>query len=169
MSDRARMIGHVWYSALVGWINGWSTMARVYDELAVSVRLLLPDELVERRSSAIRLSLPSEPDRPAGSLASAPEHDPRPARQPLFRRRPVHPDGHPVDQRVRHPHGRVRGQALAVGREVADPAQRPGRHRRRVEDAQVGRLAHLDACPGRRARRRRPARPSACGWPARAA
>ena len=50
MSDRARMIGHVWYSALVGWINGWSTMARVYDELAVSVRLLLPDELVERRT-----------------------------------------------------------------------------------------------------------------------
>jgi AcrR family transcriptional regulator len=45
MSDRARMIGHVWYSALVGWINGWSTMTRVYDELAVSVRLLLPDEL----------------------------------------------------------------------------------------------------------------------------
>jgi hypothetical protein len=39
MSERARMIGHVWYSALVGWINGWSTMARVYDELAVSVRL----------------------------------------------------------------------------------------------------------------------------------
>ena len=28
MSERARMIGHVWYSALVGWINGWSTMAR---------------------------------------------------------------------------------------------------------------------------------------------
>jgi AcrR family transcriptional regulator len=42
MSERARMIGHVWYSALVGWINGWSSMARVYDELAVSVRLLLP-------------------------------------------------------------------------------------------------------------------------------
>jgi hypothetical protein len=47
MSERARMIGHVWYSALVGWINGWSTMTRVYDELAVSVRLLLPDELSE--------------------------------------------------------------------------------------------------------------------------
>ena len=45
MSERARMIGHVWYSALVGWINGWSTMARVYDELAVSVRLLLPDDI----------------------------------------------------------------------------------------------------------------------------
>jgi AcrR family transcriptional regulator len=41
--DRSRMIGHVWYSALVGWINGWSTMARVYDELAVAVRLLLPE------------------------------------------------------------------------------------------------------------------------------
>ncbi|HUE06698.1 MAG TPA: TetR family transcriptional regulator, partial [Acidimicrobiales bacterium] len=26
MGDRARMIGHVWYSALVGWVNGWSTM-----------------------------------------------------------------------------------------------------------------------------------------------
>jgi AcrR family transcriptional regulator len=52
MSNRARMIGHVWYSALVGWINGWSTMARVYDELAVSVRLLLPDDLVEHRTSA---------------------------------------------------------------------------------------------------------------------
>ena len=52
MSDRARMIGHVWYSALVGWINGWSTMTRVYDELAVSVRLLLPDELVAHRSPA---------------------------------------------------------------------------------------------------------------------
>jgi AcrR family transcriptional regulator len=52
MSDRARMIGHVWYSALVGWVNGWSTMARVYDELAVSVRLLLPDQLVERGAPA---------------------------------------------------------------------------------------------------------------------
>jgi AcrR family transcriptional regulator len=44
-ADRARIIGHVWYSALVGWVNGWSTMARVYDELAVAVGLLLPPEL----------------------------------------------------------------------------------------------------------------------------
>jgi AcrR family transcriptional regulator len=44
-ADRSRIIGHVWYSALVGWINGWSTMARVYDELAVAVGLLLPSEL----------------------------------------------------------------------------------------------------------------------------
>src|SRR3984893_12202226 len=48
MADRARMIGHVWYSALIGWINGWSTMVRVYDELAVSVRLLLSDKLSHR-------------------------------------------------------------------------------------------------------------------------
>jgi AcrR family transcriptional regulator len=43
VADRARMIGHVWYSALVGWVNGWSTMARVYDELSVAAGLLLPD------------------------------------------------------------------------------------------------------------------------------
>jgi AcrR family transcriptional regulator len=45
LGDRARMIGHVWYSALVGWINGWSTLARVYGELEVAVGLLLPREL----------------------------------------------------------------------------------------------------------------------------
>jgi AcrR family transcriptional regulator len=44
-AERARIIGHVWYSALVGWVNGWSTMARVYDELAVAVGLLLPPGL----------------------------------------------------------------------------------------------------------------------------
>jgi TetR/AcrR family transcriptional regulator, cholesterol catabolism regulator len=45
LSDRARIIGHVWYSALVGWVNGWSTMERVHDELAVAVGLLLPSPL----------------------------------------------------------------------------------------------------------------------------
>ncbi len=44
-ADRSRMIGHVWYSSLVGWVNGWSDMARVHDELAIAVRLLLPEEL----------------------------------------------------------------------------------------------------------------------------
>jgi AcrR family transcriptional regulator len=44
LSDRARIIGHVWYSALVGWINGWSSIGRVHDELVVAVDLLLPDE-----------------------------------------------------------------------------------------------------------------------------
>ncbi|MBV8462177.1 MAG: TetR family transcriptional regulator [Acidimicrobiales bacterium] len=42
ISDRARIIGHVWYSALVGWVNGWSDMRRVHDELGVAVGLLLP-------------------------------------------------------------------------------------------------------------------------------
>jgi AcrR family transcriptional regulator len=42
LGDRARMIGHVWYSALVGWVNGWSNMSRVHDELVVAVELLLP-------------------------------------------------------------------------------------------------------------------------------
>ena len=41
--DRSRVIGHVWYSSLVGWVNGWSDMDRVHDELAVAVRLLLPE------------------------------------------------------------------------------------------------------------------------------
>jgi TetR/AcrR family transcriptional regulator, cholesterol catabolism regulator len=42
-AERTRMIGHVWYSSLVGWVNGWSDMARVHGELAVAVRLLLPE------------------------------------------------------------------------------------------------------------------------------
>jgi len=42
-ADRSRMIGHVWYSSLVGWVSGWSDMSRVHDELAVAVRLLLPN------------------------------------------------------------------------------------------------------------------------------
>lgn len=45
LSDRARLIGHVWYSALVGWVNGWSSMSRVHDELVVAVGLLLPSDL----------------------------------------------------------------------------------------------------------------------------
>lgn len=45
LGDRARMIGHVWYSALVGWVNGWSTMGRVHDELVVAVGLLLPADI----------------------------------------------------------------------------------------------------------------------------
>ena len=42
--ERSRMIGHVWYSAMVGWINGLSSVGRVHDELAVAVRLLLPED-----------------------------------------------------------------------------------------------------------------------------
>jgi AcrR family transcriptional regulator len=53
MAERARMIGHVWYSALVGWISGWSTMSRVYEELAVSVRLLLPEGVARTESDSV--------------------------------------------------------------------------------------------------------------------
>ncbi|MHB8438074.1 MAG: TetR family transcriptional regulator [Acidimicrobiales bacterium] len=49
--DRTRVIGHVWYSSMVGWVNGWSDMQRVREELAVAVRLLLPDGLVAEQSS----------------------------------------------------------------------------------------------------------------------
>jgi AcrR family transcriptional regulator len=45
LSDRARILGHVWYSALVGWVNGWSNMSRVHDELVVAVGLLLPADI----------------------------------------------------------------------------------------------------------------------------
>jgi len=46
LSDRARILGHVWYSALVGWVNGWSSMTRVNNELAITVGLLLPADLM---------------------------------------------------------------------------------------------------------------------------
>ncbi len=45
LGDRARILGHVWYSALVGWITGWSNMDRVHDELVIAVELLLPADL----------------------------------------------------------------------------------------------------------------------------
>jgi TetR/AcrR family transcriptional regulator, cholesterol catabolism regulator len=45
LSDRARILGHVWYSALVGWVNGWSNMGRVHDELVVAIGLLLPSDI----------------------------------------------------------------------------------------------------------------------------
>ncbi len=45
IGDRARILGHVWYSALVGWVNGWSNMSRVHDELVVAVGFLLPADI----------------------------------------------------------------------------------------------------------------------------
>jgi AcrR family transcriptional regulator len=45
LGDRARILGHVWYSALVGWVNGWSNMGRVHDELAVAIAFLLPADI----------------------------------------------------------------------------------------------------------------------------
>ena len=45
LGDRARILGHVWYSVLGGWVNGWSDMGRVHNELVVAVGLLLPSEI----------------------------------------------------------------------------------------------------------------------------
>ena len=36
-----RVLSHVWFSALLGWVNGWSTVGQVGDELEFAARLLL--------------------------------------------------------------------------------------------------------------------------------
>jgi AcrR family transcriptional regulator len=36
-----RVLAHVWFSALLGWVNGWTTVSGVVDELEIAVRLLL--------------------------------------------------------------------------------------------------------------------------------
>ena len=38
-----RTLSHVWYSALLGWVNGWATVGAVGDELESAARLLLRD------------------------------------------------------------------------------------------------------------------------------
>lgn len=45
LSERVRMIGHVWHSTLMAWVNGRSDISRVHDELVVAVGLLLPADL----------------------------------------------------------------------------------------------------------------------------
>ncbi len=40
-ADRSRLLGHVWYSSIVGWVNGRTDLARVHGEVAIAVRLLL--------------------------------------------------------------------------------------------------------------------------------
>jgi AcrR family transcriptional regulator len=52
--ERSRVIGHVWYSSLVGWVNGWSDLDRVHAELAVAVRLLLPEQLAPLAAAGVR-------------------------------------------------------------------------------------------------------------------
>ena len=36
VAARSRMIGHVWYSAMTGWVNGWSPIERVYAEIEIA-------------------------------------------------------------------------------------------------------------------------------------
>ena len=36
-----RVLSHVWFSALIGWVNGWSNVGQVGDELEAAARLLL--------------------------------------------------------------------------------------------------------------------------------
>ena len=36
-----RVLSHVWYSSLLGWVNGWAYVGDVGDELESAARLLL--------------------------------------------------------------------------------------------------------------------------------
>lgn len=36
-----RTLGHVWFSALIGWVNGWSGMEKVSDEVQLATHLVL--------------------------------------------------------------------------------------------------------------------------------
>lgn len=36
-----RTLGHVWFAALIGWVNGWSGMEKVADEVDLATHLLL--------------------------------------------------------------------------------------------------------------------------------
>ena len=38
-----RALAHVWFSALLGWVNGWTTVGAVADEVESAARLLLRD------------------------------------------------------------------------------------------------------------------------------
>ncbi len=40
IADRARMLGHIWYSTLLGWVNGWTNVGHVHEEIAIASRLL---------------------------------------------------------------------------------------------------------------------------------
>jgi AcrR family transcriptional regulator len=41
LDELTRVLGYVWYSTLIGWVNGWSNVGRVSDELEMASRLLL--------------------------------------------------------------------------------------------------------------------------------
>jgi AcrR family transcriptional regulator len=39
-TQATRTLGHVWFSALIGWVNGWSGMEKVADELEIATHLV---------------------------------------------------------------------------------------------------------------------------------
>jgi TetR/AcrR family transcriptional regulator, cholesterol catabolism regulator len=42
-AEITRALSHVWFSALLGWVNGWTNVGAVGDELESAARLLLRD------------------------------------------------------------------------------------------------------------------------------
>ena len=40
-TEVTRTLGHVWFAALIGWVNGWSGMAKVGDEVDLATHLVL--------------------------------------------------------------------------------------------------------------------------------
>ena len=40
-SQVTRTLGHIWFSALIGWVNGWSGMEKVADEVELATHLIL--------------------------------------------------------------------------------------------------------------------------------
>jgi AcrR family transcriptional regulator len=41
--QRARIISHVWFSVLVGWVNEWSDLRSVREDLMLAIEILLPE------------------------------------------------------------------------------------------------------------------------------
>jgi AcrR family transcriptional regulator len=39
--EMSRVLGHVWFSSLVGWVNGWSGIGHVSDEVELACHLML--------------------------------------------------------------------------------------------------------------------------------
>jgi len=37
------VLTHVWFASLLGWVNGWTAIGQVTDELEFAARLLLRD------------------------------------------------------------------------------------------------------------------------------
>ena len=42
IEERQRVLGHVWFSALVAWVGGTAATGQMTDDLALAARLLLP-------------------------------------------------------------------------------------------------------------------------------